>query len=282
MRSRLIVAIGDLHGDFDSAMRTFRMAGVVDEKLHWAGGSEMIFVQTGDIVDRGPDTIRLYTTLERLRQEAEEAGGEVIQVLGNHELMNLAGDLRYVTPEDTASFGGAESRAAAFTPTGFIGRHLFPLDLVHRVDRTIFAHGGINEDWAKVGALEINEETHRELPKYAREKDLMKQWQGWPIFAETGPAWYRGFALDPEAVMCPRLRRALRRLGVERMVVGHTFQESGRILSRCGGRFIVIDVGISRAYGGFAAALHIHSNGTVKAIYPSGQVDHTMKKDRKG
>lgn len=55
------------------------------------------------------------------------------------------------------------------------------------------------------------------------------------------------------------------------MVVGHTPQLDGRILSRCKGKFFVIDVGISRVYGGNSASLEIVQD-KVYAVYPNRRI----------
>ena len=94
-RTRL-VAVGDLHGDLPNARRVLHMAGVTDESGVWSGGAD-IFVQTGDIVDRGDDTIALYGWMEDLRVQAESVGGRVLSHLGNHEIMNAIG-MRYCLP----------------------------------------------------------------------------------------------------------------------------------------------------------------------------------------
>ncbi|RKP28050.1 Metallo-dependent phosphatase-like protein, partial [Syncephalis pseudoplumigaleata] len=260
--------VGDLHGDFANSLSVFRMAGVIDADNHWAGGNHTVLVQTGDIVDRGHDTILLYELMQRLKTEAARAGGRVVQLLGNHELMNMAEDLRFVSAEDYASFGGPEPRRQAFSQLGSIGKRLFKLHLVHRVGDTVFTHGGITEEWAARGVRMTNRDTTRELPPYVAEKDIYRRYYGWPIFGDSGPAWYRGYAMEAEASICRSLYRALRKMKVKRMVVGHTWQESGRILSRCSNRFFVIDVGISAVYGGYQGALEIESNGRVTALYP--------------
>jgi hypothetical protein len=58
------------------------------------------------------------------------------------------------------------------------------------------------------------------------------------------------------------------------MVVGHTPQLNGKVLSRCSGKLFVIDVGISRAYGGHLAALSIN-DGVVSALYKGNTVQLT-------
>lgn len=89
-----IFAIGDCHGDLKSTLRILKMAKIVNKQRNWIANNS-ILVQTGDIVDRGPDTIALYKLFQSLAEQAERAGGRVVSLLGNHEIMNMMGDLRY-------------------------------------------------------------------------------------------------------------------------------------------------------------------------------------------
>jgi hypothetical protein len=100
---RRIIAVGDLHGDFQAWMGIAMAAGVVDPAGHWAGGTTTL-VQLGDVADRGPDSLKIIRSLQGLQAEAPRAGGRVIVVLGNHEAMNLLGDFRYTTPGEYAAF----------------------------------------------------------------------------------------------------------------------------------------------------------------------------------
>lgn len=98
-----IVAIGDLHGDHDVWIAIARGAGLIDPAGHWAGGKTTL-VQTGDIVDRGPQSLAIIRDLMRIEREAARAGGRVIVLVGNHEAMMVTGDLRYVDPGEYAAF----------------------------------------------------------------------------------------------------------------------------------------------------------------------------------
>ncbi len=111
-----IVAVGDVHGDFDALVGILRAAGVLDENLQWTGG-KTILVQTGDILDRGSRSRSVMDLLMMLEKQAPKSGGRVVALLGNHEVMNLMGDLRYVTPQEYAAFADAKSegrRRAAY------------------------------------------------------------------------------------------------------------------------------------------------------------------------
>lgn len=75
----------DLHGDLSHALKILRTASLVDQRGYWIG-KDTTLIQTGDIVDRGPDTIAIYRLFDSLRTQAAGAGGEVISLLGNHEV----------------------------------------------------------------------------------------------------------------------------------------------------------------------------------------------------
>lgn len=110
-----IVAIGDIHGSYQGYYQILEHNGLVDQRGRWAGG-ETHLVQIGDIVDRGPDSARVIEHLLKLRAQARRAGGEVHLLVGNHEAMNITGDLRYVHPGEYAAMAsrGAERLREAY------------------------------------------------------------------------------------------------------------------------------------------------------------------------
>ena len=105
-----IVAVGDLHGDYDAWVAIARNAGVTDASGHWAGGTTVL-VQMGDVVDRWTDSLKIIRSLQQLQKEAPRKGGKVIVILGNHEAMNLLGDNRYTTAGEYAAFVDGQSSA---------------------------------------------------------------------------------------------------------------------------------------------------------------------------
>jgi Calcineurin-like phosphoesterase len=106
--SDAVVAIGDVHGAYDDFVSILQRAGLIDKQNHWVGG-KATFVQVGDLIDRGPKPREVLDLMMALEKQAPEAGGRVISVLGNHEVMNIMGDLRYVTPGNFASFADSHS-----------------------------------------------------------------------------------------------------------------------------------------------------------------------------
>ena len=102
-----IVAVGDIHGDFRNFVKILKGTGIIDNQLHWSGGKTHL-VQTGDIMDRGPNARKVFDLLKKLEKEAEEAGGKVHMLIGNHEEMNITGiafgQPEYVTVDQFLSF----------------------------------------------------------------------------------------------------------------------------------------------------------------------------------
>lgn len=256
-----VVAVGDLHGDLDNALAVLGLAGLVDATGAWSGGSDTL-VQTGDVTDRGPDSKALIALIARLETEAAAAGGRVVALNGNHEIMNLMGDLRYVHPGDTEAFGGPEARVQALSAQGATGQRLRSLGVVAVVEDTVFCHGGVTPEYAAMGVDAINALAAAVVAGDAPESGL----------GPTSPIWYRGYVQDPEPQACPRLAQALSALNAERMVVGHTTQAQGTVLSRCGGRLLVIDIGIADHYGAHLGAVEL-IDGDARALYVSGPVD---------
>jgi len=256
-----IVAIGDLHADLPAALSTLQMVGLVDESGTWIGGHDTL-IQTGDITDRGPDSLELIELFDRLEDEAAAAGGRVIPLMGNHEMMNLVGDWRYVSPGDIEDFGSIEARKAAFAPNGALGSWLLSLNAVVQIEGMVFVHGGVSARYAEQGAAGLSAQIRAALTG-----------QGSPdVLRDEGPLWYRGYLQAPEPIACEELTRALTAMAASRMVVGHTTQRSGEIASRCGGALIGIDTGISTHYGGYHSAVQIRAGNAV-AIYPQRRVD---------
>jgi hypothetical protein len=103
-----VVAVGDVHGAYNAFVTILREAKVINETNHWSGGAT-ILVQTGDTLDRGPDSKKVMDLLMTLEKEAPKQKGKIVPLLGNHEVMNLIGDLRYVSQEEYASYSNSGS-----------------------------------------------------------------------------------------------------------------------------------------------------------------------------
>jgi len=260
-----LVAIGDLHGDLAATRSVLRAAGAIDGGDRWIGG-DLVVVQTGDQTDRGDDEQAILDLLERLERDASVAGGALIWLLGNHELMNAAGDFRYVTPGGFADFADAPGvdparapaaiddpavrpRAAAMFPGGPYAKLFGGQAVVAIVGDTVFSHAGVLPAWTA------------RLDEVNRSADCWLVAGGAPpevLEAQDGPVWTRDYGRDPAD--CAALDQALAALGAKRMVVGHTPQPTG-VTSACDGRLWRIDVGLARHYGGPIEALAITRDG---------------------
>jgi hypothetical protein len=291
-----VVAIGDVHGDYDQLVAVLRSAKLVDDKGAWCGGKAHL-VQTGDILDRGPDSRKAMDFLMRLEGEAKQAGGAVHALIGNHEAMNLYGDLRYVSEGEIAAFKDAHSEKAreelyrehqksakgvvfdetyrktweaehplgyaehrrAFGPDGIYGKWIRGHNAAIRIDGTLFLHGGISPKYADWGVRTINERIRIELSDFTK-------LEGGVAADDQGPLWYRGLALRGKELE-PQLQTILKNYEVDRIAIGHTYTE-GAVIPRFGGRVLQIDVGLSKVYdaAGRCACLEIE-RGKVRVLH---------------
>jgi calcineurin-like phosphoesterase family protein len=275
-----VVAIGDLHGDLEATRRVLRLASAIDERDHWAGG-KLVVVQTGDLIDRGDGDRDVLELVERLVTEAKAAGGEFVSVLGNHEVMNVSLDFRYVTPGGFSAFRNVAARASgsaapapsappaaarasaspevsrgrstAFSPGGPFALRLAEKPLFVKVGDSVFVHGGVLPKHVDYGLDKMNDEVHAWMLGRRPEPPAVAT-------ADDGPIWTRAYSNNERATPCSQLAEALAKLGAKRMVVGHTPQQGG-ITSACNERVWRIDVGLSRFYGGPTQALEIGPAG---------------------
>lgn len=274
-----VVAIGDLHGDLNASRRALRLAGAIDERDRWIGG-RLVVVQTGDQLDRGDDEQAILELFARLADEAAVAGGAVLALNGNHELMNAALDLRYVTAggyrdfEDAVVVDPADStlrsypdsvraRVVAFRPGGRYAKLLAQRNVVVIVGENVFVHGGVLPEHVAYGLQRFNEESQTWLRgEGSRPASLL---------GKGSLVWSRDYSEEVGESDCARLGQVLQMLSAKRMVVGHTPQEGG-VRSYCDGRVWCIDVGMSAAYGGEVAVLEIVGD-SVKVLGPETAED---------
>lgn len=260
-----VVAIGDVHGDLSATRRALKLAGAINDDDRWIGG-KLVLVQTGDLLDRGDDEQAIVDLFERLQDEAQNAGGRVVLLNGNHEIMNVRGDLRYVTPGGFKDFEDApgvkpddprlkdapepaRARLSAFLPGGSYAERISDHPVAAIVGDTVFVHGGILPDHVTYGLDRLNEETMSWIKGEA--SDMPKI-----LKSSEAPIWSRHYSKDPGPEDCALLDATLKALNVKRMVVGHTVQREG-ITSACDAKVWRIDVGMAEHYGGTAQALEI-------------------------
>ena len=103
-----VVAVADSHGAYPEFVAILQRVGLIDGNRQWIGGSSVL-VQTGDVIDRGKQSRECLDLLMDLERQAPKQNGRVIPLLGNHEVMNIMGDLRYVVAEDYQAFATEQS-----------------------------------------------------------------------------------------------------------------------------------------------------------------------------
>lgn len=264
-----VVAIGDVHGDLAATRAALRIAGAIDGADRWIGG-KLVLVQTGDEIDRGDGEQEIVDLFDRLAVEARAAGGAVYALNGNHEVMNVQLDFRYVTeggfkdfedvpgldtsgPRLTPVPPPARARAAAFVPGGPYAKKLAARDVIIAVGDTVFTHGGVLPAHTRYGVARINREVRAWMEGKSPSAPAV-------IAAEDSPVWARLYSIEPPpspgSPPCAALDQTLAAMSAKRMVVGHTVQRHG-VTSACGDKIWRIDVGMASHYGGKPAALEI-------------------------
>ncbi|MDH5622606.1 MAG: metallophosphoesterase [Gammaproteobacteria bacterium] len=198
-----VVAISDIHGAYDAMVTTLKNAKVLADDLSWSGGKTNLVI-VGDILDRGPQSRAAMDLLMRIEVEAEQAGGRVLVLIGNHESMILTGDMRYVSapeyeafagdedPEERAEWfakyveqqGGSEDELRAkfdkkfppgyfamrraFRADGHYGQWLLQKNIIGVINGTAFVHGGLSPEIARIGVAGVNEGLQRELVEFVK------------------------------------------------------------------------------------------------------------------
>lgn len=305
-----IVAIGDIHGDYDAYRKVLQMAGVIDLRGRWIAGSTHL-VQTGDIPDRGPDTLRIIRHLRGLARQAARAGGRVHHLIGNHEAMNVYGDLRYVTPGEFEAFVDRQSARTRDRYFEALMARLRDTD----PDRYSALPDDYREQWRREHPLGWVEHRQSWDPRWNPEGEMF-QWvmaskvavqlndlvflhggisedychhdlatltrkvheavqlddgaATGTLADEHGPLWYRGLSGTPPATAPATVRAILDRYDARHIVIGHT-PTGGVIWPRLHAGVILIDTGMSQYYGGHIGWLEIDGDGLF-AGYPEGRI----------
>ncbi len=255
MQPSRLVALSDIHGQFDLMVRLLRANGVIDRKLRWRYGDGVLVVG-GDVFDRGPQVTEAFWLLHQLQQQAKRAGGGVRFVLGNHETMVLYDDLRYVNPKYLRiSELLGRSYPTLFSNDSILGQWLRQQPAMARIGDTLFVHGGIEPNHfdlrldesginaAYANSLGVSRAQLKQDPLWSRLYD-----------GKTSLIWYRGY-FDGR-LSTPEVASIVERLDVTRIVVGHTSMDE--VGSYHGGRIIAIDSSIK---GGTSGEMLFIENG---------------------
>lgn len=241
-------------------------------------------VQVGDVLDRGGGELKILYFLEKLKREAARSGGTIITMNGNHEIMNVEGDFRFVTQTALNEFRVWADWFCIGNKMKSLCQGLEkPKDPFEGIP---FVFRGVKEEFfdgfrARIAALRPNGPISSRflsqnltvlvvgdsifvhgglLPQHVtygleRINEEVRDWINGltgrfsPAHCRgrNGVVWLRKFS-DKLAKNCDcsTLEHVLSTIpGVKRMIMGHTIQEVG-INGVCDNRAIRIDVGMSK------------------------------------
>ncbi len=244
-----IFVMGDVHGQFDTLFAVLRNARIIDPRGRWTGGRAHLVV-LGDMMDRGPDVTRLLWFLYGLEPQAERAGGRVHVILGNHEIMVMHDDLRYVDRKETSiALRHHVAYSRLFHPRrSILGAWLASKPALIRIDDVLLAHGGVSTDY-----LEYTLEALDDSLEIFTGEELFARW-GDSTYVPTltqpalarrvnffeGPRsllWYRDYVQTD--TLGTVLGTILRQYAARIHVVAHTPRPT--ILERYGGSIIAVN-----------------------------------------
>lgn len=277
---RRIIVIGDLHGDWNMTIKSLKIGKVIDNNNNWIG-SDTVVVQVGDQIDRcrfagtscalpqsTPDDeasdLKILNYFTKLHDQAQKKGGAVYSIIGNHELMNVNGDMRYVSyenikdfnnykkPDNTIIENGMEARKWAFSPGNPIANFLGctrQLSLI--IGSNLFVHAGVLPKIAqKYGVEEMNQVMSLFLwDKLNNQYDYKELLDS----SDYSPLWNRVFGSKMQSTeSCNHLMNPLKEIyKVDRMFIGHTPQVATGISNTCEGKVWLTDYGASKAFNQF-------------------------------
>ncbi|MBN2608306.1 MAG: metallophosphoesterase, partial [Candidatus Fermentibacteraceae bacterium] len=269
------LAVSDIHGDYEHFREILMSAEVIDSTCNWAWRDGHLVID-GDVFDRGPRVTECLWLIYRLEQEAALSGGRVHFLLGNHELMVIRGDLRYVHERYLEGIAGSTGLhyEDLFGPDTELGRWLRTRPTAIIIDETLFVHAGIAPgspaEYLPVQA--INEIVWSGLDYSTVRLKFSPAVR--TLYGSLGPLWYRGFHYEMEDDYPEATREEVETLldfyNVDRIVVGHTELDS--LTALYDGRVLAIDVAVEDL-GGQQALLceddrlyALHSDGTRQEI----------------
>jgi Calcineurin-like phosphoesterase len=218
-----VFVVADTHGEYEILISMLRAHKVLGAKLEWKFGRGHLVV-LGDVFDRGPHHLEILWLLYKLEAEARKAGGGAHLVLGNHEMMAMRGDLRYLHPKylETASLLQVPNYSQLFAADSLLGQWLRTRPAMLVVNDTLCLHAGISRALVDSGLTltEINQ-TIRSVLRDEPGQGAMAEL----VTGTLGPLWYRGYfagqsgfppATDQDVAL------TLATFGVRRILIGHT------------------------------------------------------------
>jgi hypothetical protein len=216
-----MVVLSDIEGNFTAFRKLLQASKVIDEDLNWTFGDGHL-VLIGDFFDRGLHVTEVLWLIYNLEQKAKAAGGYVHFVLGNHEIMNLSGDLRYLNPKYNANSALLNQRyVSLYDENSELGRWLRTKNVVEKIGDILFLHGGISPtvNRFKIPIAEINKLAR---PYYGDSTFKYDDPRSDSIYNDNGPFWYRGYYQRVPPDVTNQIDATLSQFNINHIITGHT------------------------------------------------------------
>ena len=221
--------MSDPHGRLDCVISLLQGNGIIDEKLRWKFGSNHLMI-IGDIFDRGDDVPQIFWLVYKLEQEAAQVGGCVSFLLGNHEPMILANDVRYATPKYHQLAKKLDiPYSQLFGPDTELGKWLATRNTIQIIGKDLYVHAGLSKEFYErnLSIPTVNEEMSKALFMSKKERKSLSELTAF-LYGNSGPIWYRGLVRNADKyhpLDSDTLDLILKRYKVKRIIVGHTIFE---------------------------------------------------------
>jgi hypothetical protein len=236
-----LFVVADTHGEYEILVAMLRAHKIIGPDLKWRFARGHLAV-LGDVFDRGPNHLEILWLLYELEAQAAKAGGGVHFVLGNHEVMALSGDARYLHPKyaETARVLGVSSYAELFAPRSVLGQWLRSKPAVLKLDDSLCLHAGVSRALldSRLTLGDINA-TVRSVLNGEPGQGAMAEL----VMGSLGPLWYRGYFAGQTGfpiATADDVRLALDTFGVRRILIGHTIVPT--VTPLYGGKVIAVQV----------------------------------------
>lgn len=216
-----MVVLSDIEGNFDAIRKLLQATKVIDDDLNWTFGDGHV-VLVGDFFDRGLHVTEVLWFIYYLEQKAKAAGGYVHFILGNHEIMNMSGDLRYLNPKYKANAAQlSQQYVSLYDENTELGRWLRTKNVVEKIGDIMFLHGGLSPTINRFN-LPLAEINKLARPYYADSTYKYADPRSDSIYNDNGPFWYRGYYQRASPNVTMQIDSVLTQYNVNHIVTGHT------------------------------------------------------------
>ena len=250
-----LLVLSDIEGNFAAFRKLLQANKVIDEDLKWKFDDGQL-VLVGDFFDRGQQVTEVLWFIYSLEEKAKAEGGYVHFILGNHEIMNLSGDLRYVDKKYLEEANLLKQQyVSLYNENSELGRWLRTKNVIEKIGNIIFTHGGISGNINRMN-ISIPDINKLARPYYADTLYNYTDQKSDTLFSDLGPFWYRGYYDKTNPGIPSQIDSSLSQFNANHIVTGHTIV-ADTISVWYNGRLLNTDV---HHAGGKSEALLIEEN----------------------